>query len=207
MDYKNSGCVDEIMLLRNIISLAASIFYLQSMDMSVRHFRALWNFRNVSRLQILDTGEYRARQYRNSDGTREVVVTAIALVLQVERFLYFSLFGGQRHLTQEGVLQHVVVVDLRDTERQKVSALNVHTHTLLCVTNLDADWLVCFLPVEEPLGVEDGTARVFIDRRADLLSFAANDHVRIRRWRDTVELSTLQWTFHDVSELQFTDVP
>lgn len=82
-----------------------------------------------------------------------------------------------------------------------------HTHTLLCVTNLDADWLVCFLPVEEPLGVEDGTARVFIDRRADLLSFAANDHVRIRRWRDTVELSTLQWTFHDVSELQFTDVP
>lgn len=129
MDYKNSGCVDEIMLLRNIISLAASIFYLQSMDMSVRHFRALWNFRNVSRLQILDTGEYRARQYRNSDGTREVVVTAIALVLQVERFLYFSLFGGQRHLTQEGVLQHVVVVDLRDTERQKVSALNVHTHT------------------------------------------------------------------------------
>lgn len=122
----------------------------------MRHFRALWNFRNVSRLQILDTGEYRARQYRNSDGTREVVVTAIALVLQVERFLYFSLFGGQRHLTQEGVLQHVVVVDL------------------------DADWLVGFLPVEEPFGVEDGTARVFIDRRADLLSFAANDHVRIR---------------------------
>lgn len=32
MDYKNAGCVDEIMLLRNIISLAASIFYLQSMD-------------------------------------------------------------------------------------------------------------------------------------------------------------------------------
>lgn len=32
MDYKNAGCVGEIMLLRNIISLAASIFYLQSMD-------------------------------------------------------------------------------------------------------------------------------------------------------------------------------
>ncbi|TNN77764.1 hypothetical protein EYF80_012062 [Liparis tanakae] len=48
-----------------------------------------------------------------------VVVAAIALASQVERLLEFALLGGKSHLTQEGVHQHVVVVDLRGTEEQE----------------------------------------------------------------------------------------
>lgn len=37
----------------------------------------------------------------------------ITFALQVERLSELALLGWQRHLTHEGVLQHVVVVDLR----------------------------------------------------------------------------------------------
>ena len=56
-------------------------------------------------------------------------------------------------------------------------------HVILCVqrtnTNLNADWLVGFLPVEEPLGVEGGAACVFIDWRSNLLSFTSDYHVGV----------------------------
>lgn len=105
---------------------------------------------------VSDVGEHRAGHYGDGDCPGEVVVLAIAFVPQVERLLEIALLGWQRHLTHEGIHQHVVVVDL------------------------NADWLVGFLPVEEPLGVEDGAASVFMDWRTNFVSFATNYHVGVR---------------------------
>lgn len=104
---------------------------------------------------ISDVGEHCAGHYGDCDGSGEVVVGAVALVPQVERLLEVALLSRQRHLTHEGVHQHVVVVDL------------------------DADWPVGFLPVEEPLGVEAGAASVFTDRRANFLSFTTDYDVGV----------------------------
>lgn len=61
-----------------------------------------------------NVGENRAGYYGNGEGSREVVVTAIALVSQVERLLELTRLCRQCHLTQEGVLQRVVIVDLKE---------------------------------------------------------------------------------------------
>lgn len=62
---------------------------------------------------------------------------ATALVFQVERLVDFALVDEQRHLTQEGVGEHVVVVDLRNaaSERERERAVsefntnNAETHS------------------------------------------------------------------------------
>lgn len=50
----------------------------------------------------------------HGDRAREVVVLAIALVAQVERVLLLPVVWvtGQGHLTQEGIHNHVLIVDL-----------------------------------------------------------------------------------------------
>lgn len=64
-----------------------------------------------------DVGQHRAGLDGQSDGTGEVVVLAVALVLQVQGLLERPLFSRQRHSAQEGVLEHVVVVDLTHKEK------------------------------------------------------------------------------------------
>lgn len=56
----------------------------------------------------------------------------------------------------------------------KWTQYSINTHT-----NLDADWLVGFLPVEQPLGVKDRVSCVFVDWRANFLSFTTNYHIGV----------------------------
>lgn len=59
-------------------------------------------------------GERGGGDEAHSERAREVVVLAAALVAQVKRVLLLPLVGvaEQDHLTQEGVHDHVLVVDL-----------------------------------------------------------------------------------------------
>lgn len=61
-----------------------------------------------------DVGERGGGDEAHSERAREVVVLAVALVAEVERVLLLPLVGvaEQDHLTQEGVHDHVLVVDL-----------------------------------------------------------------------------------------------
>lgn len=83
-------------------------------DESTLTGRFLWS--------VSDVLELVAGKYGDSEGSREVIVTAVALVPQVERLLEIALLNWQRHLTHEGIFQHVVVVDLRDAAREKFTA-------------------------------------------------------------------------------------
>lgn len=71
---------------------------------------------------VSDVGEHCAGYYGNSEGSRKVVVPAITLVSQVECLLEITWFCGQCHLTQEGIHQCVVVVDLTETMKEKFTA-------------------------------------------------------------------------------------
>lgn len=96
--------------------------------------RQIWQLiGRVTRL-VSDVGEHRAGHYGDGDGSGEVVVTTIALVPQVKRLLVFTLFPRQRHLTHEGILQHVVVVDLRDAARKTIFTVNrMFPHVRYCL--------------------------------------------------------------------------
>lgn len=61
-----------------------------------------------------DVGERGRGDQAHGERAREVVVLAAALVAEVERVLLLPLVGvaEQDHLTQEGVHDHVLVVDL-----------------------------------------------------------------------------------------------
>jgi len=61
-----------------------------------------------------DVGERGRGDEAHGERAREVVVLATALVTQVKRVLLLALVGvaEQDHLTQEGVHDHVLVVDL-----------------------------------------------------------------------------------------------
>lgn len=61
-----------------------------------------------------NVGERGRGDQAHSERAREVVVLATALVAEVERVLLLPLVGvaEQDHLTQEGVHDHVLVVDL-----------------------------------------------------------------------------------------------
>lgn len=61
----------------------------------------------------------RSGYYGNGEGSREVVVPAVTLVSQVECLLELTRLCRQCHLTQEGILQHVVIVDLKDQRGTK----------------------------------------------------------------------------------------
>lgn len=61
-----------------------------------------------------DIGENCAGYYGNGEGSREVTVTAITLVSQVECLLELTRLCRQGHLTQEGIRQHIVIVDLKE---------------------------------------------------------------------------------------------
>lgn len=63
-----------------------------------------------------DVGECGRGDQAHGERAREVVVLAAALVAEVERVLLLPLVGvaEQDHLTQEGVHDHVLVVDLFD---------------------------------------------------------------------------------------------
>lgn len=63
-----------------------------------------------------DVGERGRGDQAHGERAREVVVLAAALVAEVERVLLLPLVGvaEQDHLTQEGVHDHVLVVDLFD---------------------------------------------------------------------------------------------
>ena len=72
-----------------------------------------------SSLPASDAGEQTAGHQGNSDGPWEVVVTVIALVPQVDSVLLeLTGFSHQGHLTQEGILYHVMVVDLEGIEER-----------------------------------------------------------------------------------------
>lgn len=61
-----------------------------------------------------DVGERGGGEEAHSEHAREVTVLAVALVAQVKRVLLLTLVGlaEQDHLTQEGVHDHVLVVEL-----------------------------------------------------------------------------------------------
>lgn len=61
-----------------------------------------------------DVGEHGGGDEAHSERAREVVVLPASLVAQVKRVLLLPLVGvaEQDHLTQEGVHDHVFVVDL-----------------------------------------------------------------------------------------------
>lgn len=61
-----------------------------------------------------DVGESGGGNEAHSERAREVVVLAVALVTEMKRVLLLPLVGvtEQDHLTQEGVHDHVPVVDL-----------------------------------------------------------------------------------------------
>lgn len=147
---------------------------------------------NFNRWDVSDARQHRAGHHGDGDGTGEVVVLTIPFILQVECLLDLALLRGQRHFPQEGVHEDIVVVDLRDGEsgwKRRTWLVHTRRHTH---TNLDLDWPVRLLPVEESLGVEDGVGRVLVDRRANLLSFTANDDVRIWCWTNTDVLPSFQ---------------
>ena len=77
-----------------------------------------------SSLPASDSGEHTAGHQGDGEGPWEVVVTVIALVPQVDGVLHeLTGFSRQGHLTQEGVLNHVMVVDLEGIEERSVSTL------------------------------------------------------------------------------------
>ena len=65
-------------------------------------------------------GERGAGDEAHTERAREVVVLAIALVAQVPGVLLLAVVGVTEHghLTQEGVYNHVLVVDLREPIRR-----------------------------------------------------------------------------------------
>ena len=70
---------------------------------------------------VSDVGERGGGDEAHGERAREVAVLAVALVAQVERVLLLPLIGvtEQDHLTQEGVHNHVLVVDLLIAHREQ----------------------------------------------------------------------------------------
>lgn len=69
-----------------------------------------------------DVGERGGGEEAHSEHAREVVVLPAALVAQVKRVLLLTLVGlaEQDHLTQEGVHDHVLVVELSAARGKKM---------------------------------------------------------------------------------------
>lgn len=63
---------------------------------------------------MLDVGERGRGDEAHSERARQIVVLATALVAEVKRVLLLSLVGVAEHdrLAQEGVHDHVLIVDL-----------------------------------------------------------------------------------------------
>lgn len=75
----------------------------------------------------LDVGERGGGDEAHGERAREVVVLATALVAEVERVLLLVLVGvaEQDHLTQEGIHDHVPVVDLFAARRERERASGI----------------------------------------------------------------------------------